>query len=132
MAPPFRLYWKRQANLDLRHTGQGDRSFNDMKYELAKALMDAGFPQGGNGTWKSSPDAVVVRQADRVYAPTLEELIEACAGTFLSLEGPREGHRYFRASSGNGKMLHGTTPTEAVARLWLALNRRNTTGEAPS
>jgi hypothetical protein len=49
-----------------------------MIYELAKQLKDAGFAQGGKGAWIVSPDNLVSRHEDRVYVPTLEELIEAC------------------------------------------------------
>jgi hypothetical protein len=44
-----------------------------MKYELAKELEQAGFLQGGKGTWMYRTDAIVARSASRVYAPTLEE-----------------------------------------------------------
>lgn len=56
-------------------------------------------------------------------APSLEELIEACKSKF----------QYLYKIAGGGWLVHGinddtlvevkgSTPTEAVARLWLALN----------
>ena len=54
-----------------------------VKYELAKQLEEAGYPQGGKGSWISDPNAVIAR--DRVYAPTLEEVIEACSTQFEEL-----------------------------------------------
>ena len=49
-----------------------------MDYDLAESLMDAGFPQIGKGSLIGPLDKLVWRSGDRVYAPTLEELIEAC------------------------------------------------------
>jgi hypothetical protein len=49
-----------------------------MDYELAKSLMDAGFPQIGKGRLIGSLEKLVWRSSDRVYVPTLEELIDAC------------------------------------------------------
>ena len=54
-------------------------------YELAKSLMDAGFPQIGKGRLIGSPDKLVWRNSDRVYVPTLEELIDAVAGILALL-----------------------------------------------
>ena len=56
-----------------------------MDYELAKSLMDAEFPQIGKGSLIGSLDKLVWRSGDRVYVPTLEELIEACGENFVSL-----------------------------------------------
>jgi len=56
-----------------------------MNYELAKQLYDAGFPQQGFGRWVGNPDQVIWRAGDRVYVPTLEELIKACGDDFNSL-----------------------------------------------
>ena len=98
-----------------------------MKYELAKELEKAGFLQGGKGTWMYPTDAIVARSVSRVYVPTLEELIEACVA--LS----QDGNFHLYAMSGmwgastcwkhkKDERGNGSTPTEAVARLWLALN----------
>ena len=91
-----------------------------MNYELAKKLAEAGFPQHGNGSWLVPPDALVVRRGDRVYVPTLSELIEACGVNFLMLSQRNPG-----AWGAAGTPYHdvrGNAPEEAVARLWLALN----------
>ena len=56
-----------------------------MNYELAKQLSDAGFPQGGEGKWVLPPDIINARREDRVYVPTLSELIEACGSKFQAL-----------------------------------------------
>jgi hypothetical protein len=60
-------------------------------YELAKSLMDAGYPQIGKGSSIGSPDKIVWRISDRVYVPTLEELIEACGNNFGSLDKRHDG-----------------------------------------
>ena len=90
-----------------------------MDYDLAESLMDAGFPQIGKGSLIGPMNKLVWRSGDRVYVPTLEELIEACGDGFESLE--RGMNTWFC----NDTFLYdGTTPVEAVARLWLALNRK--------
>jgi hypothetical protein len=104
-----------------------------MDYKLAKELEVAGFPQGGNGTWVYPLDALMTRPSDRIYAPTLEELIEACGIKFFSLEQATENnwHASYRITD-KASNASGPTPNEAVARLWLALNKPNTTSEASS
>jgi hypothetical protein len=96
-----------------------------VRYELAKQLDEAGFPQGGKGDWLSDPDALIAR--DRVYAPTLEELIEACGAQFEELQQthtPNEsGDTWLAGCSHPHNAWYGKTPTEAVARLWLALQK---------
>jgi hypothetical protein len=44
--------------------------------------MDAGFPQIGKGSLIGPPNKLVWRSGDRVYVPTLDELIEACGMNF--------------------------------------------------
>jgi hypothetical protein len=62
-----------------------------MDYELAKSLMDAGFPQIGKGRLIGSLEKLVWRSSDRVYVPTLEELIDACGDDFGSLDKRHDG-----------------------------------------
>ena len=86
-----------------------------MNYELAKQLKDAGFPQLTFGRWGA--DA-----AD----PDLEELIEACGNGFIAIVRADDGSEYFATARGDAMFppRHvGATPTEAVAMLWLALNK---------
>jgi hypothetical protein len=106
-----------------------------MDYKLAKELKDAGFPQGGNGTWVYPLTALMIRSSDRVYAPTLEELIEALGDRMYSLVRHKNG--FFKAFSTDDAenmmdVSQGDNPTEAVARLWLALYKPNMTSEASS
>jgi hypothetical protein len=94
-----------------------------MNYQMAKQLYDAGFPQGGNGSWLLPPSQLVSRRSDRVYEPTLSELIVACGPAFASIVRHADGT--FRASgTGGAARWHdvvSASPEEAVARLWLAL-----------
>ena len=95
-----------------------------MTYELAKLLKDAGFSQFGKGTWTYPPDKIVTHYTDRVYDPTLSELIEACGETFDSLRrvGFTDWQAEDRSYTGSGPVFCGNSTEEAVARLWLALH----------
>jgi hypothetical protein len=89
-----------------------------MNYELAQELNKAGFPEVyiGRDITLNEP-----------YAPTLSELIEACGEDFGSLHPL---HKAGKISSWAAQVYdlkgireqRGSTPEEAVARLWLALN----------
>lgn len=80
----------------------------EMDHELAKALRQAGFPQGAH--------ACACRTEHP--EPTLEELVDACGTKFKSL------HKYLNPKWGakhdDGREFEGATPTEAVARLWIS------------
>ena len=88
-----------------------------MDYVLAKEMKDAGFPQ------HSMPKRTKFANHDEpVYLPTLEELIETCGTQFGLLERYKPtSWRAFNPSEN----IYGIagTPEEAVARLWLALNK---------
>lgn len=96
-----------------------------MNYELAKQLKEAGFPM------KYSFDNVLYTH------PTLEELIEACPKRFEIKEMSFDGdftlsvsrsvwHVGYEHMDGwfEGEQAEGSTPTIAVAKLWLALNKK--------
>ena len=107
-----------------------------MNYELGKRLKDAGFKQIGKGyieRWDFAQD-------EPLYVPTLSELIEACgATTNNSPWGDGVGAFEFclQFSENEWKAGYtdpnyheswsyreeGATPEEAVAELWLALNK---------
>lgn len=107
-----------------------------MKYELAKELKDAGFPQEGH-FWYVSEDGKntselmsVDAQEERTYmklilvAPTLSELIAACGEAFSHMSRRDTGEYWVRARDSD--VYHkGETPEEAVARLWLALQKNS-------
>ena len=121
-----------------------------LKYELAKQLKEAWFEQEGEeGYYLYSDldeDRVNVHlmgqtiipehlKDNEVYEPTLSELIEACGESFGVLEvnytyehiatWKAYGDRIEYDVNGiyaekNGK---GSSPEEAVARLWLSLKK---------
>ncbi len=86
-----------------------------MNYELAKQLKDAGFPQDECCVHGKSGH-------DHVFEPSLSELIEACGDEFHGLW--RVMDEWF-AKDARGLEIKGSTPEEAVAKLWLALNKPN-------
>ena len=93
-------------------------------YQLAQELRDAGFPQSGRGTQIGPSDKLVWRAGDRVYIPTLSELIDACGERFWMLEAHNlEAGNWHASGYGADKIqgAYGSSPDEAVARLWLAL-----------
>lgn len=106
-----------------------------MNYELAKQLKDAGFPQKGEGIFEGGEGT---DELPDVYSPTLEELIEACGDRLMSVHRTvparveKSDHwgaeAYFETGPDDeprGSQLGlGQTPTEAVAKLWLALNKK--------
>jgi hypothetical protein len=64
---------------------------------------------------------------EKSYAPTLEELIEACGNGFFELVRSTNytSNKQWQAyAEVDGDVCFGSTPAEAVARLWLALNRK--------
>ena len=107
-----------------------------LSYELALKLKEAGFPQNpfkkgdcpcvdssveNNGTWvcQCSPDKFIT-------IPSLSELIEACGEHFNSLSV----HPFTKVWTAfsvytalDAPKSNGNTPEEAVARLWLELNK---------
>jgi hypothetical protein len=98
-----------------------------ISYDLAKQLKDAGFPQNLDGNRQLNGQPMrhhshgSARDCDEgcVYVPTLEELVEACNTTFSIYI---EGHGADATEAGSEITGSGDTPTEAVAKLWLALN----------
>ncbi len=94
---------------------------NNMNYELAKKLKDAGFPQEGDGSvrWTDQEPNLGIP----VYQPTLSELIEACGDKFEFMGKGDPVSEWIAFDNGelNGR---GSTPEIAVANLYLALNTK--------
>lgn len=108
-----------------------------INYELAKELKEAGFPQN----WKNdfySKEGLIFRQpttrlitGNEIFIPTLSELIEACGDEFGSIE-----RRVLEVGIIQNIIVwdcwdstplnrgYGSTPEEAVAKLWLELNKK--------
>jgi hypothetical protein len=116
-----------------------------MNYELAKQLQDVGFPKDSYGvgdvffTKDLSTDQIIGlvvmpdMMADaktfswlkaHVFVPTLSELIEACGPNFFALVR-NDIELLWNAKKDRGDLgQKGLTPEEAVAKLWLALNKK--------
>jgi len=95
-----------------------------INYKLAKQLKDAGFPQ-----WNSQKkgDRFCKGTKKECYIPTLSELIEACGEEFLRLLKLNNGewtceNRFGEVGIGD-IIVWGKSPEEAVAKLWLKLNK---------
>lgn len=94
-----------------------------INYELAKQLKEAGFPQKETGeiAYGGSKDDGTYWEA---ALPTLSELIAACGDKFDCLT-LHEGTWYCRDLRPIPTLVgYGATPEEAVAKLWLALNKK--------
>jgi hypothetical protein len=101
--------------------------FMGISYELAKLLKEAGFPQRihydindylpeplKDGTYDKN---------DFVAIPTLSELIEACGDESVIVL--TIGKALTTALHGiTGIVTNGSTPEEAVSRLYLELNKK--------
>jgi hypothetical protein len=106
-----------------------------MNYELCKQLKDAGFPQISENavSLKSMSEKMdaALNGGDLGYVaiPTLSELIEACviinpAFTISTTFGPNGwGTDKWECLCLGIDIQYGSTPEEAVARLWLELNK---------
>jgi hypothetical protein len=111
-----------------------------MTYELAKELAEAGFRSGG-GEYRYRRDiksgtpyrvhrySQYTSSAGEVLcaAPTLADLIEACGETLAELRQNPETGEWGATNTSDWwtQSRHtavGSSPEEAVARLWLALN----------
>lgn len=89
-----------------------------MTYELALRLKNAGFPDSAN--WRMEVDTIW-------DTPTLEELIETCGKRFWMLEARNIKEGNWNACGYSKEKIesaYGSTPTIAVANLWLALNAK--------
>jgi len=101
-----------------------------MNYELAKKLEIAGFPQDigngsdfyvGGGEVKKYREFTEPKQSD-VKVPSLEELIDACGELIKIDQLVDKSWLAIKKSPVCGG--EGKTPSEAVANLWLALNKK--------
>lgn len=111
-------------------------------YELALKLKDAGFPRDIRGRLGHATADWVTPDTPEGFllAPTLSELIEACGDGFKGLFPPfvvepagwlaveKIGSLSVLEDGGleftHWSFWNGSTPEEAVAELWLALNKK--------
>jgi hypothetical protein len=113
-----------------------------MLFALATELRDAGFPNIQDVQHRQGREFVTPEGRVSVYSlgqiaptqdwfiPTLEEIIVACGKEFEALRHDGalttdDGSEWCADRIENGRIeTHiGKTPTEAVARLWLALKK---------
>jgi len=108
-----------------------------MTYELAKQLKNAGFKGNTEGMY-ISPEGFEIcncgvaqgesqgAETNDVPLPTLSELIEACGKNLGSVIRLNDDlwvcHPSWKIERVQG-IITGSTPEEAVARLWLELNK---------
>ena len=97
-----------------------------MTYELAKELKEAGFPEHVFDGEHCKRDCWLrdgIGRKEHLHCPSLSELIEACGKDFYSVNqnATSDGKGWSAESWSIGDIETGTTPEEAVARLWLAL-----------
>ena len=116
-----------------------------ISYELALKLKETGFPQEpekygvGSFYWKrkncwgftdvAEYNNEEIEYQKRCYKiPTLSELIEACGDGFRELYKSEKiwFALYFPVNDDGNKLRFeiGQTPEEAVAKLWLKLNKK--------
>ena len=102
-------------------------------YELALELKKAGFPQKyGVGNQMSYVDENNtfgnLDSEEQCYVPLLEELIDACGEEFIGLFTRSYGGKVYKWGAqsweGEGTTSLGKTPLEAVAKLYIALNKK--------
>ena len=97
-----------------------------MTYELASKLKNAGFPNVVLNNGMSS-DGETVKYTH--ITPTLSELIEACGEDFDNLTKGRFIKKGWMCNYAHDDQANedwnseGSTPEEAVANLWLELNK---------
>lgn len=100
-----------------------------MDYGLAKKLKDAGFPQGGESVLR----VLKFEGKIKVYIPTLSELIEACGDRLHVLWQDRDSNSWEASEQWDHACQwhdddyaqgEGSTPEEAVAGLWLEINKK--------
>lgn len=91
-----------------------------MNYELAKKLKEAGFPLK-----QDTYEAFAHVEGFRYVLPTLEELIEACGEEIGGIVRSKEGNLWSTLDrAGDYALPFSDTPKEAVANLWLKLNKK--------
>lgn len=106
-----------------------------MTYALAKELREAGYSQEFKmGHWICDLELFDIQITDKagdcygdalIYHPTLSELIEECGDGYFSLGRDTSGMwRCYMKKDQEYMTDIDPTPEEAVARLWLALNKK--------
>lgn len=102
-----------------------------MNYELVKQLKDAGFPQDWSRFEDHDPELLIKNwdMYSKGYSPTLSELIEACGdefkGILRNVVPGIIGERWIVSNMDENLFTTSSTPEEAVAKLWLVINKHD-------
>jgi len=101
-----------------------------MTYELALKLKNAGFKSNSEVFIKENGETYKWNELKTggVLLPNLSELIEACgeSGFILQYRGQEEfwlAEKYYGIEKPQD-LATGSTPEEAVAKLWLVINKK--------
>ncbi len=89
-----------------------------MTIETARKIKELGFIQSGKGTY------YFMAKEDSLYVPELSELIEACGDGYFKLVHPIGKWCAQMGLEENLPWYEGSTPEEAVAKLWIKLNKK--------
>jgi hypothetical protein len=97
-----------------------------MTYELAKQLKDVGFPQKDRlePMFYDTGKGQSAGKFEMLFVPNLSELIESCGDKFAHLKRYYPSGVWEAATDGFEQQAH--SPEEAVAKLWLELNKNGT------
>ena len=100
-----------------------------LSYKLAKQLKKAGFYQNTGQHFGEDKELCFVKDYKNCTAcPNLSELIEACRGNFMQLAKgncPIDNKWTAQGYPIETMFAGGNTPEEAVAKLWLRIQRSN-------
>ena len=105
--------------------GKLPREDTTMNYETALRLKEAGFSQ--DGLRRIGPTGTIIDWQCNIEdglprIPTLSKLIVHCGG---KLDYIKNNIHEWKALGINGEFGRGTTPEEAVANLWLSLEKED-------
>ena len=98
-----------------------------MTYKLAQQLKDAGFPFKETQDHGQDYDSVILDDGMSYLVPTLPELIKACLKQHCVFKLHCWEHGFvigFQKEEKRDDMEICLTPEEAVANLWLVLNKK--------
>ena len=103
-----------------------------MNYQKAKELKEAGFPQDEENlkcacnfikSGEEPTESVYDCNTERVYDPSLDELIEACGDNILRIDFLHDINEVIAYGRREDTGV-GVETKEAVTNLWLALNKK--------
>lgn len=94
-----------------------------ISYELTEKLKSAGFPQEGDGKYRSVLKYISSAQGIEtiIYCPTLSELIEQFSGQLFELTSVPTVEGWLCKGGEKYTVVVGSTSEEAVAKLWLEI-----------